>query len=144
MRLLQNKMKQQPTQWLMKMWLEGRMIVEVIHDQLAQTTGCWLRVQMFKQLLEPLDMSVIPAMDDMLPDMGWNELYPRDPHKASTICTQRVLSIIDVDKCIREPAWVEGGRRPSADGILYERAHVRTRHRSILLCDVYSDCLARL
>ena len=120
------------------------MIVEVIHNHLAQITGCQLRVQMFKQLLESLDMSIIPAMDDMFPDMRWNELYPGAPHKASTICTQRVLSIIDVDKCIREPAWVEGGRRPSADGIPYERAPMRTRHRSILLCDAHPHCLAQL
>ena len=111
-------MERQPTQWLMKMWLEGRMIIEVIHDQLAQITGCWLRVQMFKQLLKSLDMSIIPAMDDVLPDMRWNEPYPPAPHEARTICTQRVFRIIDVDKCIREPAWVEGGRRPSADGMM--------------------------
>jgi hypothetical protein len=117
----------------MKMWLEGRMIVEVIHNQLAQIIGCWLCVQMFKQLLESLDMGIIPAMDDMLPYMRWNALYPAAPHKARTICTQRVFSTIDVDKCIREPALVEGGRRPSADGIPYERAQVHTRHRSILL-----------
>jgi len=100
------------------MWLEGRMVVEIIHDQLAQIICYRLRVQMVKQLLESLDMSIIPAMDDVLPDMTWNELYPAAPHEARTICTQCVFSIIDVDKCIREPAWVERGRRASADGAL--------------------------
>ena len=86
------------------------MVVEIIHDELAQIIGYRLRVQMVKQLLESLDMGIIPAMDDMLPDMKWNELYPAAPHEARTICTQCVFGIIDVDKCIREPAWVERGR----------------------------------
>ena len=61
------------------------MVIEIIHDQLAQIIGCRLRVKMVKQLLESLDMSIIPAMDDMLPDMTWNELYPAAPHEARTI-----------------------------------------------------------
>ena len=100
------------------MWLKGRMVIEIIHDELAQIIGYRHRVQMVKQLLESLNMSIIPPMDDMLPDVKWNELYPAAPHEARTICTQCVFGIIDVNKCIREPAWVERGRRASADGIL--------------------------
>jgi len=94
------------------------MIIEIIHDQLAQIIGCWLRVKMVKQLLEALDMSIIPAMDDMLPDITWNVLYPASPHEARTIGTQCVFSIIDVNKRIREPAWVESGKQASVDGYL--------------------------
>ena len=63
------------------------MVVEVIHDQLAQIIGYRLRVQMVKQFLESLDMSNIPVMDDKLPNMKWNELYPAAPREARTICT---------------------------------------------------------
>ena len=67
----------------------------------------------------------------MAPDVTWNELHPAASQEARTISAHRAFSASStVDKCIREPAWVESGRRASADGILEYLANerVRTRH----------------
>lgn len=70
------------------------MIVEVIDDQLAQSSVAgsafkWSNSFGIPRLSPPWMICF---------QMTWNELYPGAPHKARTICTQRVFSIIDVDK----------------------------------------------
>ena len=50
------------------------MVVEVIHNQLAQITGCWLHIQIVEPLLEPLDLGIVSVVNYTPLDIEWNEL----------------------------------------------------------------------
>jgi len=86
------------------MFLKVRCGIEVIHNQLTQIIGCRLHVQMIKQSPESFDVGVRCTVSDVPPDVAWNEPHLPTSQETRSIDTKVDLSIIAVDKRIREPA----------------------------------------
>jgi len=104
------------------------MVVEVIHDQLAQIIGCLIRVQILEKFSESFNLSIISGVDDMPLDVTWNELRPDASQEGGTVVAKIIFSTIAVDECICEPAWVEG--RQPMEYLVNERVCVPDIDRS--------------